>query len=143
MDFDIHVWVAGEELVGEGAVFVLSADFVGFVDDGADRGIFVEEDGADQVFVREILVAEVEVGLRCSTCQSVASGFFEVDHGRTNVADDAESGGEFVLLGFREYGTHYIIWGYEQFCSIRYLCLAHTYGSSSSRSLIRDCKVKG
>lgn len=32
------------------------------------------------------------------------------DHGRTDVADDAEPGGEFVLLIFWEYGTHYVIW---------------------------------
>lgn len=45
VDFNLHVWVAGEELVIEGAVFVLFADFVDFVDDGADRRVFVEEDG--------------------------------------------------------------------------------------------------
>ena len=45
--FDIHVRVAGEELVAEGAVFVLVADLVGFVDDGADGGVFVEQDGGD------------------------------------------------------------------------------------------------
>lgn len=47
VDFDIHVRVAGEELVTEGAVFVLFADFVRFVDYGADGGVFVEEDGGD------------------------------------------------------------------------------------------------
>lgn len=62
MDLDVQVRVAGEELVAEGAVFVLLADFVGFVDDGADGGVFVQEDGGDEVFVVEVLVAEVEVG---------------------------------------------------------------------------------
>ena len=38
---------AGQELVGECAVGVLVADFVGFVDDGADGGVFVEEDLGD------------------------------------------------------------------------------------------------
>lgn len=33
--------------------------------------------------------------------------------------------------------------GHERFCSTRYSCLAHTYGSSSSRSLIRDHMVRG
>ncbi len=47
VDFDVHVRVAGEELVAEGAVFVSFADFVCFVDDGADGGVFVEEDGGD------------------------------------------------------------------------------------------------
>lgn len=62
MDLDVQVRVAGEELVAEGAVFVLLADFVGFVDDGADGGVFVQEDGGDEVSVVEVLVAEVEVG---------------------------------------------------------------------------------
>ena len=62
LDLDVQVRVAGEELVAEGAVFVLLADFVGFVDDGADCGVLVEEDGGDEVFVVEVLVAEVEVG---------------------------------------------------------------------------------
>lgn len=47
VDLDVHVRVAGEELVAEGAVFVLLADFVRFVDDGADGGVFVEEDRGD------------------------------------------------------------------------------------------------
>ena len=64
MGFDVHVRVAGEELVAEGAEFVLVADPVDFVDDGADGGVFVEEDGGNQVFVREVLVAEIQMGLR-------------------------------------------------------------------------------
>ena len=59
MDFDIHVRVAGEELVAEGAEFVCLADFVGFVDDGADGGVFVEEDSGDEGFVGEVFVPEV------------------------------------------------------------------------------------
>ena len=47
VNLDVHVWVAGEKLVAEGAIFVLSADIVGFVDHGADGGVFVKEDGAD------------------------------------------------------------------------------------------------
>ena len=64
VDLHIHVRVAGEKLVTEGAVLILLADFVGFVNHGADGGVFVEEDDGDQVFVREVLIAEVEVGLR-------------------------------------------------------------------------------
>ena len=62
VDFHIQVRVAGEELVAKSAVFVPLADFVRFVDHGADGGVFVEEDGGDEVFVREVLLAEVEVG---------------------------------------------------------------------------------
>ena len=58
-DFDIEVGIAGEEFVAEGAVFVGLADFVGFVDDGADGGVLVQEDGGDEGFVREVLIAEV------------------------------------------------------------------------------------
>lgn len=65
VDFDIQVRVAGEELVAEGAVFVPLADFVRFVDDGADGGVLVEEDGGDEGFVREVLLPQVQVGLRC------------------------------------------------------------------------------
>ena len=51
VDLDVQVRVAGEELVAEGAVFVFFADLVGFVDDGADGRILVEEDGGEEVFV--------------------------------------------------------------------------------------------
>ena len=61
-DFDVEVRVAGEEVVAEGAVFVHFADFVGFVDDGADGGVLVQEDGGDEGLVGEVLIAEVEVG---------------------------------------------------------------------------------
>ena len=64
VDLDVHVRVAGQELVAEGAVLVLFADFVDFVDDGADGGVLVQEDGGDEVFVREVLVAQVQVGWR-------------------------------------------------------------------------------
>ena len=47
VDLDIQVWVAGEKLVAEGAVFALLANLVRFVDYGADGGVFVEEDGGD------------------------------------------------------------------------------------------------
>lgn len=59
VDLDVQVRVAGEEFVAEGAVRVGLADFVGLVDDGADGGVFVEEDGGDEVFVGEVFVAEV------------------------------------------------------------------------------------
>ena len=39
--FDIQIWVPSQEFVVEGAVFALGADFVNFVDDGADMGVFV------------------------------------------------------------------------------------------------------
>ena len=57
--FDIEVGIAGEEFVAKGAVFVCLADFVDFVDDGADDGVLVQEDGGDEGFVREVLIAEV------------------------------------------------------------------------------------
>ena len=59
VNFNIHVWVTSEQLVSEGAVFVLFADFVNFVDYRADGGVFVKEDGGNQVSIREVLVAEV------------------------------------------------------------------------------------
>ena len=77
VDLDSHVWVACEELVAEGAVFVGFAHPVGLVDDGADGGVFVLEDGGDEMLVGEVVVAEVEVGCsrcRCSVSQSVQSG---------------------------------------------------------------------
>ena len=45
--FNVHVGVASQELVAEGAVFALGADFVNFVDDGADSRVFVQNDGGD------------------------------------------------------------------------------------------------
>ena len=62
-DFDIEIRRACEELVGESTVRVLGPDEVCFVDHGADGGVFVEENGCDQVFVREVVFAEIEV--RC------------------------------------------------------------------------------
>ena len=55
----MEVWGAGEEFVAEGAVGVLRADVVGFVDDCLDGGVFVEEDGGEEVFVGEVGGAEV------------------------------------------------------------------------------------
>ena len=62
VDLDVHVRVAGEEFVAEGAVLVCLADFVRLVDNGADGGVLVEDDGGDEVFVGEVFVAEVQVG---------------------------------------------------------------------------------
>lgn len=110
VDLDVKVWVAGEELVAEGAVFVLLAHFVRFVDHGADGGVFVEQDGGEEVFVGEVLVAEVEVGWRddgnfgsqfvcLSVCSSSDPGCLSNRNewngkfARTDVADDAESCG--------------------------------------------------
>ena len=59
VDLDVQVRVTGEEFVAKGAVFVCLADFVGFVDDGADGGVLVENDSGDEVFVREVFIAEV------------------------------------------------------------------------------------
>lgn len=61
-DLDVHVVRAGEHLVPEGTELVLLADVVCFVDDGADGWVFVHEHGGDEVFVGEVLVAEVEMG---------------------------------------------------------------------------------
>ena len=58
-DFDVEGGVAGEELVGEGAVGGCLAHEVGFVDYGADGGVFVEEDGGEEGFVGEVGFAEV------------------------------------------------------------------------------------
>lgn len=84
VDLDVQVRVAGEELVAEGAVGVPVADFVGFVDDGADGGVLVEEDGGDEVFVGEVLVAEVQVGWRAVAGRLVCRFWFLKD-GTTDV----------------------------------------------------------
>ena len=79
VDFDVQVRVAGEELVAEGAVGVSVADPVGLVDDGADGGVLVEEDGGDEVFVGEVLVAEVQVGWRVVSGRLVCRCWFLKD----------------------------------------------------------------
>lgn len=58
-DFDVQGGVAGEELVGEGAVGGGLAHEVGFVDYGADGGVFVEEHGGEEGLVGEVRWAEV------------------------------------------------------------------------------------
>lgn len=62
-DFDIEVRRACKELVRESAVGVFRPDEVCFVDYGADDGVFVEQNGCNQVLVREVVFAEIEV--RC------------------------------------------------------------------------------
>ena len=62
-DFDVEVRRAGKKLVGESAIGVLRPDEVSFIDYGADDGVFVQEDSGNEVFVREVVFAEVEV--RC------------------------------------------------------------------------------
>jgi hypothetical protein len=62
-DLDVHVVGAGEDLIAESAVDGsrrgVVVDGGGFVDYGADRGVFVEEDAGDEVLVGEVLGAEV------------------------------------------------------------------------------------
>ena len=60
-NFDIEVWRACEEFVGESAVGVFRADKVCLIDYGADGGVFVEENRGDEVFVRDVVFAEIEV----------------------------------------------------------------------------------
>ena len=60
-DFDVEIGNAGEELVGEGAEGVRGADHVGFVDYGPDGGVFIKENGGQEVSMGEVGVAQVEV----------------------------------------------------------------------------------
>ena len=60
--FDIHIVWTSENFVPEGSVLVFFSYFVDFVDDSTDGGVFVHEDGSDDGFVREVLLAEVEMG---------------------------------------------------------------------------------
>lgn len=52
VDFYVHVVFACEEFVAESAVFVLFADFVGFVDYGSHYVVFVHEHFGDEMLVR-------------------------------------------------------------------------------------------
>jgi hypothetical protein len=61
-ELDVHVVGSCQDLVFKGAVGVFFADGVELVDDSADGGVLVREDGRDDVFVGEVVVAEVEVG---------------------------------------------------------------------------------
>lgn len=58
---DVGVVVAGEQLEGESTEFRMRADIFDFVDDRADALVLVFEDFGNQVFVGEILFAEVKV----------------------------------------------------------------------------------
>lgn len=58
-DLDVHVIWAGQNLVPECPVGGRGADVVGFVDYGAHGGVFVDEDGRDEVLVGEVGGAEV------------------------------------------------------------------------------------
>lgn len=61
-DLDEHVVRAGQNLVCEGAVHRCGGVVVDggrFVDHGSHAGVFVEEDGGDEVFVGEVGSAEV------------------------------------------------------------------------------------
>lgn len=51
--------VAGDDFKVEDAVFVVGVEGVGFVDDGADGRVFVEDYLADEGFVGKVGVAEV------------------------------------------------------------------------------------
>jgi len=77
-DGDIHVVRAVQDLVLEGAVCVLGADVVELVDDSADQGRLVGQDLPDQVLVRQVALAEVQVGdvarLREARRQLVVAG---------------------------------------------------------------------
>ncbi len=101
------------------------------------------------MFVGEVLVAEVEVSLRerrSSGSVRRFSGGGVPSMGTTDSptcptmlnpvgSSSCSDSGSMALIMSSD--------GNEQFCSTSYLCLARTYGSSSSRSLIRDCTVRG
>lgn len=65
-DFYNHFIRTGEDFVSECAELVLSAHIVEFVDDGADGRVFIHQDGGDEGFVGEILIAQVQMGLQRS-----------------------------------------------------------------------------
>lgn len=61
----LHVIFAGKDFVVEHAEFVLGAEGLGFIDDGADAGAFGEDDGADEMAVGELFFTEVQMCCRC------------------------------------------------------------------------------
>jgi hypothetical protein len=84
-DLDVHVIGPSKNLVLEGAILALLADIIDLVDDGPDGRVFVDQDLADDVFVRHILVTKVEMG---------------------NVTNKCEAGWDLVmLLSLRKYST--------------------------------------
>lgn len=62
-DFDVQIWDSGEELVFKGTEGAIVADVGGFIDHGANRRIFVQEDRGDQVFIGVVLLTEIEMRL--------------------------------------------------------------------------------
>lgn len=64
---DVHVTVASEDFVGKGAEFALGADVVDFVDDGLGVALLVLYDFADDVSVRKMVIAKVEMRYALST----------------------------------------------------------------------------
>lgn len=70
----IHVVRTRKHLVSKGPEFVVFADVVNFVDDGAYDWIFVHQNRSNERFVGKVLVAEIEMGLRCSVYRFVHRG---------------------------------------------------------------------
>lgn len=61
-DLNIHIVRARQNLVRESSVYRsrrVVVDGVGLINDGADSGVFVQQDGSDEVLVREVLGTEV------------------------------------------------------------------------------------
>lgn len=75
-DFDIEVIFANEDFVLERAEGVFAADVIELVDDGLHHGVLVGEDGRDQVLVRPVALAQVEVSDMAG--QREALGYFVV-----------------------------------------------------------------
>lgn len=61
-DLDEQVVGPGKDLVGEDAELVLRADVARLVDDGPEVRVLVQDDLGDDLLVRQVLLAEVEVG---------------------------------------------------------------------------------
>ena len=61
---DICVVRTGQDLIFEGSELVFLADVVDFVDDCADGGVFIHQNGGDEGFVGKILVAKIEMGFK-------------------------------------------------------------------------------
>ena len=143
LDFHIHVRVTGKVLVAKGSVFILFADIVRFVDYRADGGVFVEEDGGDQVLVREILIAEIQMGFEMTNFVSLLflhSGITDAPTWPTMLnpvgSSSCSVSGSMALI-MSSGGSEPSPFRYD------HLRFARTYGSSSSRSSTRDYTARG
>lgn len=63
LDFDVQIWISGEEFILKGTKDAFGTYIGNFVDYSPNRRVLVQDNRGDDMFVGEVLLTEIEMGL--------------------------------------------------------------------------------